>query len=186
MNTVQNYIVRQETMMFLPTFDEFGNLSTHVIEIDGDYKVDMKPAELMNHCLGYYGASLRGALDGAKAILGKVRMRPVVMSEKLELYWFSSKSNIHEDCIWFALQHVREYEGVSSTETEVTLSNGLRIVVDVSMYRFKERIQRAYQLKGKLEERSKWHFLATREMKASYQIRRPMGVLNYEIEEVPK
>lgn len=168
-------------MLFLPRFDQFGNLSTLIIEDDSQYYVDMEPKALMNHCLGYYGSSLRGASDGAKKILGNIQMCPVLMSEKLEIYWFSTRSPEHEDCIWFALHHIKDYESKGLKETKVIFNNGTEITIDISLYRFINKIQRAYQLKGKLEERSKL-YLITKELQLPYQIRRPIGLFNYEIE----
>lgn len=181
---VKDYVVNLETMMFLPWFDQYGNLFTHVMERNADYYVEMEPKALMNRCLGYYGTSLRGAYDGAKTVLGNIKMCPVLMSAKLELYWFSTKSPNQKDCVWFALHHIKDYIETDEKQTKVMLSNGSDMIIDVSLYVFNEKIQRAYQLKGKLEERSKLSLFITKESRAQYQIRKKAGVFNYEIERV--
>lgn len=180
MKTMKDYVVKQETMLFLPRYNKHGKLTTLVMESGMECYVDMSPKDLMDHCLGYYGASLRGATDGAKKILGRIHMCPVRVSEKLELYWFSTKSPKKEDCVWFALHHIRGYESVGLKETRVTLSNGAKVTIEMSLYSFKEKIQRAYQLKGELEERSKTNTMMVKEMKVSYYIRKKAGILQYE------
>ena len=180
---VKDYIVRKETMLFLPKFDHFGNLFTVVIENDLEFYVEMSPKVLMDACLGYYGSSLRGASDGAKTILGNIRMCPVLMNGVLELYWFPTKSQDKEDCVWFALHHVKSYERAGVKETKITLSNGVTAIVDVSLYTFKKKIQLAYQLKCKIEERSKLNSIMIVESKSRHHIRKKNGRMNYEKEE---
>ena len=180
LHQVKDFVVRQETMLFLPNFDQFGNLSTIVMETDLEFFVEKSPKTLMDACLRYYGSSLRGASDGAKSILGNVNMCPVLMNEKLELYWFPTKSPDKEDCVWFALHHVKCYEKAGLKETKVTLSNGVTVIVDVSLYTFKKKIRLAYQLKCKMEERSKLNSTMIFESKLRYQIRKIEGGLNYE------
>ena len=177
---LKDYIVRQETMLFLPKFDQLGNLFTVVMENDMEFCVEKSPKALMNACLGYYGSSLRGASDGAKTILGNIRMCPVLMNGILELYWFPTKSPDKKDCVWFALHHVKSYERASVKETKVNLSNGVTVIVDVSLYTFKKKIQMAYQLKGKMEERSKLNPIMILESKSRYHIRKMNGGVNYE------
>lgn len=180
LHQVKDFVVRRETMLFLPKFDQFGNLSTVVMETNLEFCVEKSPKALMDACLRYYGSSLRGASDGAKSILGKIRMCPVLMNEKLELYWFSTKSPSKECCVWLALHHVKCFESAGLKETKVTLSNGVTVIVDVSLYTFKKKIRLAYELKCKMEERSKLNSTMIFESKLRYQIRKIEGGLNYE------
>lgn len=182
MSTLKKYVVRKEAMAFIPHYTESGKLITWVMESDSSFYADMAPSKLMNQCLGYYGTSLRGATDGARNVLGNINMCPVLMSEKLELYWFPTKSLKKHDCVWLALQHVEDYENAESKQTKVTFSNGGEVTIDISFYRFKERIQQAYQLKGKLEERLKPNNIMVKDKKFYYHLRKTTGFLNYEIE----
>ena len=83
----KNYVLKYESILVLPRRDEHGNLFSVVIEIDGPVDVDVSPTELIDFNLRYYGSSLQGARDGAMTILGKVKMNPVTISERLNLYW---------------------------------------------------------------------------------------------------
>lgn len=181
MKTVQDYVIREETMLFIPRYNEYGEQSTHVIEQGKEWFVNLSPTKLMNDCLGYYGASLKGASDGAKKVLGNMHMCPILVNGKSGLYWFSTKSQHQQDCVWFALHHVKGYTSVGSKETKVTLSNGVQIIVNVSLYSFKGRVQKAYELKGTLEERFIPQALFNRGMKRLYRIRQKSGIVHYEV-----
>lgn len=183
MKAIQDYVIRQETMVFLPKYTKFGERFTHVIEQEKEYDVAQPPTELMNECLGYYGASLRGAYDGAKKVLGNMHMCPVLVNGKLGHYWFATRSIGQPNCIWFALHHVKHYESEAKKETKVTLSNGLEITVDISLNSFEGKIRKAYQLKGKLEERFTLDIPTSQEMKMMYRIRERKGIMQYELRE---
>lgn len=180
MKTMKDYVVKQETMAFLPKYTKHGKLTTLVMESGMECSVNMSTQDLMDHCLRYYGASLREAMESTKKILASIHMCPIRVSENLTLYWFSAKSPEKEERVWFALHHIRGYESVGLKETRVTLSNGAKVTIEMSLYSFKEKIQRAYQLKEELEERSKTNTMMGKEMKVSYYIRKKAGILQCE------
>lgn len=181
MKTRKNYVIRQGTMVFMPYYNEFGELETHVIEQEKECYLNMSPTELMDECLGFYGASLRGAFDGAKKVLGNMHMCPILVNGTLGHYWFSTKSRNQKDCVWFALHHVKDYKSVGVKETKVTLSNGIKVIVNVSAYSFERKIQKAYELKGTLEERFTSDALFDGEVKRLYHIREKSGIVHYEV-----
>ncbi|MDS9472194.1 competence protein ComK [Sporosarcina pasteurii] len=155
MEILSEFVLRYETILFHPQYDEFGNLMTVVIGNQEPLLVDMPPSKLINYNLNYYGSSLEGANAGAKAVLGKIKRCPIVVNETLGIYWFPTKSPNKEDCVWIALHHVKEYTGLEKGKTMVVFTNGRSIVFDISIYSFNQRVQRAYELKGKIESRTK-------------------------------
>lgn len=141
----------------------------------------MGPTALIDFNFQYYGSSLRGAGDGAKMIIGKGRMYPVVVNEKLDLYWFPSKSPLREDCIWLALHHIKDYIDVGEKRTKIIFSNGSTITIDMSRTSFDNKVQRAYKLKGKLESRTRDTPLQVNESKEHYHIAKSLEGPNFEV-----
>lgn len=180
MEILKNYIVKQETMAFLPKYGENGTRMTIVMESHYTFEALSSPTELVDFSLKYYGSSLRGAGDGSRAVLGNITKYPVLMCERLDLYWFPSKSPKLHDCIWFGLHHVKSYSAYDKKKTKVVFSNGSSIVVEVSLYAFELRIQRAYRLRYMLDERTKFTFLMANEPKERYHFRKQKDGLNYE------
>lgn len=179
MSLENKYVVKHETVLFLPKYNQYGNPSTVVMEESAPFEVSMHPKSLIDYNLKYYGSSLQGARDGAKAILGEVRMYPVVINEKLDIFWFPSKSVVSADCIWFALHHLRDYAAIDSKNTKVLLSNGSTVSIETSIYSFDKKVQRAYKLRGKIAGRTGKSPSAG--FKTCYHIVRKAGVLNYEL-----
>ena len=175
------FILNDETIVFYPQYDQFGNLLTGVMEKHGTFVVDMPSTDLIDYNLKYYGSSLKGASDGTKMILGEISMKPIVMNEKLGLYWFPSKSPSSEDCVWFALHHIKDYCSYGKKKTLVTFSNGSTIVVDISVTSFDKKVQRAYKLKGKVEGRTSASVSRITESHNIYHLNKKSQSINYEI-----
>ena len=143
-------------MVFLTKFDENGNPMTIIMESNYTFEELSSSTELVDYSLKYFGLSLRGARDGSRAVLGNITKYPVLMCERLDLYWFPSKSPRLHECIWFALHHVRSYTA------------------------FEKKIQRAYRLRYMLDERTKFAFFLASEPKQRYHFRKQKDGENYE------
>ncbi len=155
MQVFSKFILNYETLLFYPHYDDFGKLMTAVVGNQEPFLVDMEPAALIDFNLNYYGSSLVGANAGAKAVLGRVHMNPIVVNEMLGIYWFPTKSPGSKDCAWIALHQVKEYSSFEKGKTTVVFINGYSMVFDISIYSFNKKMQRAYELKGKVESRTK-------------------------------
>lgn len=55
------------------------------------------------------GTSLKGAVEGARNLLGSGTMAPVVLSKKHAMYWIPLTSSKSPKCIWVSVGHVRNY-----------------------------------------------------------------------------
>ena len=177
----KNYILKNEAILALPKRDEYGNLFTVVMEIDGPVDVDLCPTELIDSNLRYYGSSLQGARDGALTILGKVKMNPVTVSERLNLYWLPSISPTNEGCIWVALHHITDYISINKKQTQVIFTGGTTLIIDMSESAFDKKVQKAYKLKCKMEMRIKETASHVSESKNRYHISKIGNNINYEI-----
>ncbi|QTD40825.1 competence protein ComK [Sporosarcina sp. Te-1] len=173
-------VMNTETMAFVPNWNDDGSLSTVVVRTDGLQDVERTPTELMDAVLRYYGSSLRGAKDGARAILGEISMQPVLVSEKLGLYMFPSTSPANKGCIWFSLHHIDSYKMIDNKRIAVKLMNGSTITVETSLYSFDQKVKRASHLRCRLEGRPAYQ---VNETQVSYQINKEIEDRNYQFGE---
>ncbi|MFD1926899.1 competence protein ComK [Sporosarcina siberiensis] len=170
MNRSGTYVIKRETMYFNPKHDKHGYLYTHIVETDRVLKIALSPTELIDQNLRYFGSSFKGASQGSRAILGNVTMCPIVANEKLDFYWFPTKSPTSPNCIWFALHHIDRHESICKKKTKVFLSNGTTLDIELSAYSFERKIQRAYKLKYKIEERTRLNSVFVNESNVLYDI----------------
>ena len=101
MKLTRDYTIKPETVMIVPDYNEHGYLNALVYKRDGVLKTDLSPYDLIDYNLRYLGSSLRGAIEGAKSMLGKVSMNPIIMDKELDIILFPCKSPTREDCVWF-------------------------------------------------------------------------------------
>lgn len=97
---------------------------------------------------------------------------PIVINEKLDIYWFPSMSPSSPDYVWFAVHHIESYKSIGKKQTQVLLSDNSIVVIDSSVYSFEKEIQRTYTLKYKMEGRTCKPVMGVLEVKQYYQIKR--------------
>ncbi|TAA72800.1 competence protein ComK [Planococcus salinarum] len=145
------YAISSETIIILPDFDENGFLNSLLCKKEGVSKAGLSPYNLIDTNLRFRGSSMRGAVEGAQAILGKMNMNPLILDKEQDIILFPCRSPYREDCVWLALQHVKHYNSAGKSLTQVELSNGSTIMLDVSKQAFEKKMQRAYELRFKMQ-----------------------------------
>ena len=145
------YAISSETIIILPDYDENGYLNSLLCKKDGVSKAGLSPYNLIDTNLRFRGSSMRGALEGAQAILGKMNMNPLILDKEQDIILFPCRSPYREDCVWLALQHIKQYKSAGKIRTQVELSNGSTIIIDVSKQTFEKKMQRAYELRFKMQ-----------------------------------
>ena len=153
----REYAISSETIVILPDYDENGFLNSLICNNDGIAKAGLSPFNLIDTNLRFRGSSMRGALEGAQAILDKRSMNPLILDKERDIILFPNKSPFREDCVWLSLRHVKSYRRAGASETEVVLSNNSTVILDVSLLTFSKKIQRAYELRYKMQIQS-WQF----------------------------
>lgn len=176
------YTVHENTMAFIPVH-EIGKTKTKIVEHNNFDECHLNPIELVDRNLRFLGSSLKGASEGARYILGEINMYPVIMNLKHHLVWFPSSSPMNRDCVWLALNHIKNFRANVDQSTIVTFSNDYEINIEVSYHAFKRRIYHAYDLKFKIEQRIKYIFLnpTKKENSPKYQIVKESNDINYHI-----
>ena len=181
MKVYKEFILNYATILFTPKTDKYGRLYTQILEKDNIFLVDKGPTDLMDANLNYYGSSLKGASHGASKILGGVSMTPIIVNERRGIYWFPSKSPSKEDCVWFALHHIKNYRSLTKGKTVVTFNNECTFNLEISYYSFDMKVKQAYQLKGKMDERTNEIPSRIAESKTKYHFNRNDQDFNYNI-----
>lgn len=154
MKSVSDYILNGETTVILNHYDEHGKLCSIVLEEEEVYKVNESPLMVIKRSIQYYGGSLNGAILGAREALGKISMPPVMISGSKGIYCFPNKSTAHEDCIWFSVDHIKNYESLSDGTLKVYFNSGYFITIDSTYYRFDQKVNRAHKLKNIMDKRA--------------------------------
>ncbi len=145
------YTVNENTVAFIPKNDGFGNVHTDILEVNHLIESHLNPIELVDMNLRYYGSSLKGAHEGARYILGRVNMCPVIMNLKHHLVWFPTDSPKKNDCVWLSLNHIKYYQKNPNKSTQIIFTNNSTFMLGVNFNKFKTRISNAYELKCRLE-----------------------------------
>ncbi|WKA50188.1 competence protein ComK [Planococcus liqunii] len=146
------YAIKPDTTVILPHYDANGVLNALICNAEGFYQVGLTPYDLMDLNLRYRGSSMRGAMDGAE-ILVHGKMNPIVLDKEMNMVFFPSTSPRKSDCVWFSLNCVLSSIAIDKTHTQVNLSNGSAVTVNISKRTFDLKLNRAYELLYKIRQR---------------------------------
>ncbi|MGJ7922095.1 competence protein ComK [Neobacillus sp. LXY-4] len=182
MEILTNYVINTKTSVIIPMYEKNGYLYSCVIEGKLIFLVAMSPRKLINQSLLYFAKDLKGASSGAKSILGNISMLPISICSQLGIFWFPSNSPSNEDCIWIAQAHVVDYKQTDKHKTDVYLSSGHIVTINMNKKRFEKKFDRATKLRHVLTERIKSPEKMNTELgQSGFQIRKEPGKNNYEI-----
>lgn len=174
------YLIPSSLIAIWPEYTKYGELYSNILEVNYSFVNERSPYETIDdHCL-FYGSALRGKIEGAKSIL-KTKINPIAINGPELIILIPTKSPVRKDCIWFNLEHILEYHPLGKKEILVFLSNGDTIRVDNSYKQFKNRVDRGYILRTKLEERSIRQSLFVLDPEKRYHYQRNNGKLNFEM-----
>lgn len=109
MKMIDSYILTSETLYMKPEIDSNDHVRTMVQEGKESFLVSKSPKRILEETMKYYGFTLEGAINGAKAVLGNYHMVPIVISAPLNMYWFPTQSPASDHCIWMSLVHIERH-----------------------------------------------------------------------------
>ncbi|KAF0815909.1 Competence transcription factor [Bacillus sp. ZZV12-4809] len=150
---VKKYIIVPETKSIRSHYNDDGDYCSLVLEGDYTFMVMMKPIEIIDESINYYGFDLNGATSGSKSILGPCRPAPVRIPGGMEMYWFPHTSPLHEDCVWFALHHIDAIMPDGPNTSNVYVSGGLCFKLNASEKDVSMRYDRAEKLESRIARR---------------------------------
>lgn len=175
-----DYAIGSDTILIMPDYNEHGFLHSLLGKRESVSKVALSPYDLIDVNLRFRGSSMIGALEGAQAILGKMNMNPLILDREREIILFPCKSPFREDCVWLALSHVKQYRHAGKSQSQVELSNGSTIVLDVSKQVFERKMHRAYELQSKMQSQRKQFEGKVMETGETYHLKMNVDRRNYE------
>lgn len=169
-----------ETVLILPDYDENGCLNSMMCHTDGMTKIGSSPFDLIDTNLRFKGSSMRGAMEGSQALLGKMNKNPIIIDKDKGIILVPSKSAFLEDCVWLSLQHIMECTSVDDTTTKIELSNGSSIILPGSKVTLERRMQKAYELQFKMEAQKRIFAGSGVVPGSSYHLIKRVDRVNYE------
>jgi competence protein ComK len=178
MKVLNKYILNLDSEIVTPEFDLYGNENSIIIENDQSFLVKMRPLQLLNESINYYGYSLSGAIEGSRSILGNINMPPVMVIPQAEAIWFPCKSHTHKDCVWLAHAHILDREKIDSTRTKVYFKQGHSLIIDLSIKQFERKMQRSAELHFQHIKRKTGKF---QEFSIGFNILKDSGNQNYTV-----
>jgi competence protein ComK len=141
------YLIDRNISMMIGEYNQYGRLCSRVMIGNESLLVERTPLQLMDDTLKYISFNLNGAYKGAKEILGDRKFCPVIVNPYQDVCLFPIKATQKDDCMWFNPQHIVKTKRVGNgTKTEVELSNGISIIVDLKLASFNNKLQTALQL----------------------------------------
>ncbi|WP_057772929.1 competence protein ComK [Cytobacillus dafuensis] len=144
MYLLKHYLVNQETSLIKGEYNQYGKLCSRILEGRKTFLVECSPIKLLDETLKFNGFDYKGATIGAKSILRKNSMCPIVLNQALGICMFPINSPDKHDNIWFNPDHIVQTFPYGS-KTDVELSNGVIIRVNLTLTTFNNKLQVAHQ-----------------------------------------
>ena len=146
---MKEYEINDETLAILPR-DVYEAM---VIEDSCSYEVSMTPLEIINYSCKYFGSSYEGRKVGATNILKSKYKLPIIIEDTRNIIFFPTRGASEADCIWIALNSIKDYKKIKDNKTELTFINGKKIDLDISFAIFSNQVLRASRLESIIRKR---------------------------------
>lgn len=148
-----NYEITPLTMAVLAEHDEFGNISTRVIEENDEFLVQTTPRKVVDYACKFFGASLKGRQAGTEDVCGLTHKAPIAIDPYSGMYFFPTASPRIATCSWIAHTHIYELIDLKSYGTEIVFNNGEKIIINVSYGSMRNQLYRTAQFRYLLDNR---------------------------------
>ncbi len=152
---IQNreYEVNPQTMALIAKYDRHGQVITEVIESEDKFDLPFHPGQIIDQSCRYFASSLEGRMAGTKQVAGFTHKPPIVISQKMGMYFFPIISPKRKECSWIAHKYIRSYKGENDHTTTIHFINGASVNVPVSAGMIANQVQRTAQFRFILEDR---------------------------------
>ncbi|SFC80469.1 competence protein ComK [Bacillus sp. OV322] len=176
-----NYVINEDTILIASHFDSLSNWYSKVMEGKHIFYVAMPPYRIVEESIIYYGSSMSGAIKSSHSILGNIKMSPIPINLKQDIYWFPSVSMKRDDCVWLAHHHIDEVNKLSPKRTLILLKYGHSVILDVKEQTIKERVSRTAHLQYYLNKRSREKYSFLFEPQQGFHFVKEAGEVNYTV-----
>lgn len=178
---IEDYLINEKTVLLMGEYVKNGRQWTRVIEGEETFLVKKRPIDLINRALLCLGSDFRAARKSSKYILGECHMCPIRVNCNLGVWLFPTKSYKDDHCIWFSLMHVKDSKSVGIRRTKVFLSYNHDIEIEMKESSFKNKKNKAIQLRESMLRNSQSPLTFYLEPKKGLQIIEGPGVNRYKL-----
>lgn len=169
------YVINLDSIMLTSEYDSFANENTRLLEGDRPLLIDQRPINIINDSLLYYGSDLKGALKGAKSILGNCYMSPIAINTTQNIIWFPCKAFNHPYCIWLAYHNIVDTVKIDAFSSMVITKHGHIVELDMKISSLKKQMLKAGHLAMKYRERNSGNFTYELNRKKGFYISKEKG-----------
>ena len=138
----KNYEINDGTLAIISMDDGLSK----VLEDGGDYVINQRSFDILDHSCKYFGSSYEGRKEGAKSIIGANYKLPIVVEDERNIVFFPTTSPEDKECIWIAVNKIRDYYEYEYNTTKVVFENGVELQLAVSFRAIQNQIFRATRL----------------------------------------
>lgn len=125
----EDYFINEDTCAILSDFDNYGNEISIVYECADKFMVTKPPNKIVKDSYNYRGFDFKGAESGARHILKKKKLVPVVYSIKPGIILIRCSTPNKRGIIWLVNSQIREIEPLGDDLTIVHLFGGHTLTV---------------------------------------------------------
>lgn len=138
----KEYEINEGTLAII----SLGKDQSKILEDHDHYIVNQKSFDILDHSCKYFGSSYEGRKEGAKAIIGANYKLPIIIEDERNLIFFPTSSPEDNECIWIAVNKIRDYYEEKYNTTKIVFDNGEEIVLPMSFRSIQNQIFRATRL----------------------------------------
>lgn len=134
-----HYRITKETMILAPA--KQVDSSTLVMEVNEKMYVKQTALNsIKKACLEDGFASYDGRREAAIYLTTSKKMVPIAINPYLDIFAFPTHSPSHKDCHWVFYNHIRKVASANNNQSIVSLSNGEKILLPISIFSLKKRM----------------------------------------------
>ncbi len=117
-----------------------------VLEDNNNYIFNKRSFDILDYSCKYFGSSYEGRKEGAKSIIGASYKVPIIVEEERDLVFFPTSAYEDDDCIWVAVNRIKDYCSADFNTTIVTFDNGVQINLPISFRTVENQVFRSTRL----------------------------------------
>lgn len=182
MNIRDNHLINEKTVLVTGEYSDRGELWSRVFEGDDTFLVRKTPIALIEETLLHVGSDFLGARRSSKYLLSPMRMHPISVNPQMGILMFPTKNIKSHSCVWFSLIHVKATARVGITLTEVFMSYGHTILIDMTERAFHTKHNNAIKLQETISRNLKCPLFFYVEPKKGYYISKKHSDNNFSLE----
>ncbi len=139
---INNYEINDGTLAIMAIED--GN--TKILEDNKTFIIKDTTYNIIDHSCKYFGSSYNGRKEGSKEILGIGYKVPIIVEDSKNIVFFPTSSVEKDDCVWIAVNKIKNYYEENYNTTKITFINGKELILPFSYRTVENQVLRATRL----------------------------------------